>query len=550
MSEEAARERPRATSAVCPGLSDETSWDDAEFLRGELHNEEHLIAHAEELARAHGAPARSFGPGPLRRRFAGARERIASAYRVLASEARSRRDPSPAEEWLLDNANVVQDQIREITEDLPFGYLIELPRLTRGVMRGYPRVYALCIDYLRHTDARIDQRTLARYVLSYQAVERLTIGELWAIPIMLRLGLILSVGALAASEVRAQENLRVDVWAERLILAGTDVAAARETLAALGRQQREAVTPTFLVQLLRRLREHDAALDVVREWVAERCKTFGISPDEITRREHMRQAADQVSVGNAITSMRTVSAADWELFFERTSEVEAVLARDPAGAYVESDKATRDRCRHAVEELARSGSMDELSVARAAQKLAASATPDDPRGRRAHVGYYLIDGGRPELEREVRYRPKLRPRIVRAVLNHPALFYFGGLAVVTSALVAALAGAWLPILGSPLWLVAAMLPFGLLASEMALALVNSLAVTLLPPRLLAKLEFERGIPEQHRTLVAIPRAARQRADAGTADRGSGGSRARQSRSPFALCAAHGLHGRRRRDRRR
>src|SRR6185436_1165698 len=151
-----------------------------------------------ELARSHGKPRSALTPGPLRARFAGARQRIHEAYRILAKEARDRREPTPAEEWLLDNANIVHDQLREIAEDLPLGYLLELPRLANGEMRGFPRVYGLCIDYLRHTDARVDVHTLGDFVIAYQSVGPLTIGELWAVPIMLRLGLSLGVGALAA----------------------------------------------------------------------------------------------------------------------------------------------------------------------------------------------------------------------------------------------------------------------------------------------------------------------------------------------------------------
>ena len=90
---------------------------------------------------------------------------------MLARDVRAVREPSPAEEWLLDNSHVVEDQIREIEEDLPRGYLVKLPRLTRGPMRGYPRVYGLCLDYLRHTDARVDPELLIAYVRAYQSVQ-------------------------------------------------------------------------------------------------------------------------------------------------------------------------------------------------------------------------------------------------------------------------------------------------------------------------------------------------------------------------------------------
>jgi cyclic beta-1,2-glucan synthetase len=504
VNEEAERTPLPLSEPTCPGLSSTLGWDDPQHLRGDLFTEEHLVAHALELARAHGQPSIQRTPGPLRRRFAQGRERIQEAYQVLAREARGKREPSPAEEWLLDNANVVEDQIREIAEDLPFGYLIELPRLAHGAMRGYPRVYGLCIDYLRHTDARVDVATLASFVISYQSVSRLTIGELWAVPIMLRLGLVLTVGALAASEARAQDRQRADEWAERLFSTGDNPAQAGVCLSEL-EQSKIAVTSAFLVQLLRRLREHDTPLELAREWIAAQCRAMDTTPEELTRREHLRQAADQVSVGNAITSMRAVSAFDWDGFFDRTSDVETTLRRDPLGAYGLSDKSTRDRYRHAVEDLARRSDKDEVQVAQEALELAVTGqreAPDDPV--RAHVGYYLVDRGKPALERRVDYRPRLRQRAVAAIRAYPTTFYFGTLGLFTALLLFAAFHAWSGTAAHGALLAVMLVLFALPATEIALALVSSLVVTILPPRLLSRLDFERGIPDEHRTLVAVP----------------------------------------------
>jgi len=490
--------------SACAGLDPSLGWDEPEHLRGELYTEDQLVAHATELARSHGVPRIALTPGPLRARFAAARQRIDDAYRILATEARHRREPTPAEEWLLDNANVVRDQLREIAEDLPLGYLLELPRLRRGAMRGIPRVYGLCIDYLRHTDARVDLHSLGSFVLAYQSVQRLTIGELWAVPIMLRLGLVLGVGALAASEAAAQDRARGDEWAERLLEGDLTPAETGARLRAL-EQSRQPLSAAFLVQVLHRLREHDSPPELARDWLIARCAALGSTPEDLARRQHLRQAADQVSVGNSITSMRAVSAFDWDSFFERTSHVEAVLRKDPSGAYTESDKPSRDRYRHAIEALARRGRGDEVAVAERVLQLceAAHAEPTaDPV--RSHVGYYLVDAGRPQLETLIRYRPTLRTRFVRAVLGSPTLFYLGAITLFSAALLGAGAQAWQEVLPFDYRLPLFLLLLSLPTSEIALALTSSLVVTICPPRLLAQLAFEAGIPDQHRTLVAVP----------------------------------------------
>ncbi|HKO91897.1 MAG TPA: hypothetical protein VJU61_12125, partial [Polyangiaceae bacterium] len=490
--------------SACAGLDSSLGWDGPEHLRGELYTEDQLVAHATELARCHGAPRLARTAGPLRARFAAARQRIDEAYRILGTEARHRRDPSPAEEWLLDNANVVRDQLREIAEDLPLGYLRELPRLSSGAMRGIPRVYGLCIDYLRHTDARVDLHVLGSFVQAYQSVQRLTIGELWAVPIMLRLGLTLGVGALAASEAAAQDRARADEWAQRLLEGDLTPAETGARLRAL-EQSPQPLSAAFLVQVLHRLREHDSPPELARDWVIARCAALGTTPEDLARRQHLHQAAAQVSVGNAITSMRAVSAFDWGSFFERTSQVEAVLRKDPSGAYPESDKPTRDRCRHAIEALAQRGLQDELAVAERVLELCESAQRDptaDPV--RSHVGYYLLDAGRPQLERLVRYRPSLHTRFIRAVLEWPTLFYLGAITLFSVALLIAAAQTWQEVLPLDYRLPLFLLLLSLPTSEIALALTSSLVVTICPPRLLAQFAFESGIPDAHRTLVAVP----------------------------------------------
>ena len=488
----------------CAGLSLDERWDDPAELRGEIYTAERLTEHAAEIARAQGAPSLAVPAGPLRARIVAARGRIREAYTTLAREAKKHRDSSPAEEWLLDNSHIVEEQLREIEEDLPWGYLIKLPRIGKGPMAGYPRVYGLCLDYLRHTDARVELENLSAYVLRYESVSPLTIGELWAIPIMLRLGLILVVGALAVSEATARERARGDDWADRLLAAGTNPKDVSAVLVELERDE-GTLTPSFLVQLIRRLREHETSADSTFEWIAARCTKMHTTPEELTRKQHLRQAADQLSVGNAITAMRAVGAFAWNEFFEATSFVEKILWNDPAAAYRASDESSRDRCRHAVEAISRRCPLDECAVATRALSLAeegARSHPDDPA--RAHVAYYLVDEGRRVLEASVHYRLPIGRRLTRALVDHGKAFYFGLLGAGTVGF-AALAREHLARRGTHgVELVVLVLLAAMLSSEIAVALVNGLVVAALPPRRLSKLEFVKGIPAEHRTLVVVP----------------------------------------------
>jgi len=480
----------------CDGVSTTKRWDDPAALRGEIHTGDRLAAHAAEIARAHGVPVSRRTPGPLRARLAAAKVRIDEAYEILSREVHAKSEPSPAEEWLLDNSHIVQDQLREIQEDLPSGYLVELPRIADGAMRDFPRVYGLCIDYLRHTDARVDLDTLASYTSAYQTVSQLTIGELWAIPIMLRLGLVMTVGALAASEASEHDRTRADAWAKRLIEHAHTSRSVTTTLDAFAKNDAP-VTAALLVQLLRRLREHDVPLGAASRWVRRRCVAMHTTPEELSRKEHLRQAADQVSVGNAVTSMRTIGALGWNAFFERTSVVEEVLRRDPSAHYRAMDDATRDHYRRTIESLARRCAHGERAVAAAALELATRAhTEDESDEARAHIGYWLVDEGRVTLEREIRYRPRVRERVARIVLEHASRLYIFAIIATTFGMCAAL---WAPLRSLTLALLLAA-P----ASELAVAVINAIAIAIVPPRLLPKMAFDKGVPAERRTLVVIP----------------------------------------------
>ncbi|HEU5073663.1 MAG TPA: hypothetical protein VFU02_05810, partial [Polyangiaceae bacterium] len=482
--------------------------------------------YAARLAESHLCVNASSSARPLKKRFRETRGLIQKAYATLAEGAERKRHPSPAEVWLLDNSHVVEGQLREIDEDLPWGYLVKLPRMDRGPMRGYPLVYSLCLGYLRHTDSHVDFRSLTRFVDSYQTVRVLTIGELWAIPIMLRLGLVLAVGALALSEANAEDRDLADEWARRLLgppnldpsvnqdqrLRERD-AALRE-LEAIGADERP--SDALLVTLLRRLRERDDAPSEALAWIAKQTALLGTTPEDLARRYHLRQAADQVSVGNAITSMRSINNLDWNAFFAATSHVEAILSRDPSGAYVAMDEVSRDRCRHAVESMARRSPLSETQIAERALDMARAAAgqpgPDPASGAppgaayecKTHVGYYLVDAGSAELGAAVRYRPRLGVRVLRGIERHATFFY---LTTITLLTVGFAALAWLPLFrfDAPTWVQLVLLPAILLAtSEIATAITNSLAVTFVPPRLLPKYSFNEGIPAEHLTLVVVP----------------------------------------------
>ena len=434
----------------------------------------------------------------LLRRLDETRKLLERARVRLAATAEQGEDLSPAGEWLLDNFHVIEEHIRQVRDSLPPGYYGELPELKSGPLAGYPRAYEIAITLISHTEARIDLDNVTRFVAEFQRVAPLSLGELWAIPAMVRLGLIESVRRMTLRAVeRLDEIAAAEDWAARF----RGGAPPTLVIAQFGREQ-PPLTPTFVSRLLQRLHggSHDVpALGWLERWLG----LEGFTAEGAATQAIERLALTHQMMTNSITSLLAVARLDWRTFVEGQSRTEAVLRTDPSGSYPRMTFATRDRYRHVVERIARRSPASETAVARAAVDLARMGAAADPDSREAHVGYYLVDEGVAVLEAATRYRPRWQERVGSAVHRHANAVYVGGLLALTAlalALVLWLGGG--P--GRAVWpvvVVLALLP----AADTAVALVNQILTAVLPPRLLPKLDFTRSeIPPEFRTAVVIP----------------------------------------------
>ncbi|MGH2375723.1 MAG: GH36-type glycosyl hydrolase domain-containing protein, partial [bacterium] len=464
-----------------------------EPFRGELLSVEGLEALARDLA-ARFTLARSTRRG-IRRFLSRLEENthlLRETYRTLAGDIHRSEPLAPAAEWLLDNFHLIEDQIADIARNLPRKYYLELPKLASPRLDGMARVYAMALELIRHSDGRLDVQRLTRFVSSYQTVAPLTIGELWAWPTMLKVALIENLRRLS-EDLLESRAARLDANAHfaRLEAAPADRASVELPVR---------LPPAYVVQFLERLREYGPRAAHLRVALEERLASLGQSSEDAIRAEHQKQATDQVSFGNSVTSLRLCATLDWSRFFEQVSLVEQVLQRDPAGIYGKMDFASRDRYRQAVEELAEPTGEAQVRVAlHCVERARQSAQP--PANRRAlHVGYHLIGGGRRALEADVDFRPRPLQRIRRFIFMHATSFYLGSIAALTAAGVG-VAMAMVPgRRGDALVAALTVIP----ASELAIALVQWLVVSLAPPRRLPRLDLRGGVPEEGRTIVIIP----------------------------------------------
>ncbi len=480
-------------------------------LRAELFSVEQLARHARALAAAHQVvtPHRA---NRLLARLDENEEHLRDFNRATL-EVNPRRRITPAAEWLLDNFYLIEEQIQMARRHLPRGYSRELPRLAHGPSAGLPRVYDIVLELISHVDAQIDASSLSAFIAAYQAVAPLKLGEVWAIPIMLRLGLIENLQRITTRlTVGRFDRDLADLWVDRLQeMAEKDPSYLVVVVADMAKSGLP-LSSSFVAEFCQRLAQRSPVLHLARGWLEERLVEQGWSIEQLVHQESQNQAADQVSVSHSIASLRFLSSMDWKEFVETMSLVEATLRQAPAAVYGEMDFPTRDRYRHSVEFLARHSRRTEAEVAADAIRLAADrARLKGREDRAAHVGYYLIDHGLAQLGRQVGVRWPWRTILERGIQRWPLTFYAGGIATIT--LLATLAFVrQAPASGPPEGkFIFFAVVFLLCASQLAVALMNWLSTLLIQPRLLPRLDYSAGIAPDCRTMVVVPTMLTSRA---------------------------------------
>ncbi|MFI5304298.1 MAG: GH36-type glycosyl hydrolase domain-containing protein [Nitrospiria bacterium] len=481
--------------------------DPDEPIRAEIFSLERLEQHGESLAAAQGVKETPWKERPLSPRVRENGRVLLESYRAIAKAIQEERTIAPAAEWFVDNYYIVDKQLREIRKDLPPSFYRKLPKLAEGPLQGYPRVFGLAWAFVAHFDSRFDPDALLRFVTAYQRVQPLTIGELWAVAITLRIVLVENLRRLAEKIVESRIALReADCLANDIL--GLGPQSPIEAMTILRRYKKGTLPASFAVQLAQRLRDQDPNVTPALNWLDQYFAAQGTTSNEIVLREHQKQAAITITVRNIITSMRMMSEFDWAEFFENTSLVDRVLRAETD--FGEMDFHTRDRYRHAIEDIScRSGCSEQQIAQKIILKTKSARIKPSKAGettdyQKEDPGYYLISKGRAELEKELGLRISIKQYFLSVYKAFAMPAYLGTITLISvltlafPLMYAAESGASF----KSLLLIAllALIP----ASEISIAFVNRLLTEMIGPKLLPRLELRNGVPSSMKTLVVVP----------------------------------------------
>ena len=464
-------------------------WQDEQTITAEIFGVERSKQHARSLAESQtttNAPQKIYS---IIDRLGDNAQALLRAYREISSAVADGKSVTPAAEWLIDNYHLVEEHVRQTRVDLPEGFYKQLPKLAGGPLAGHPRIFGLVWAYVAHNDSRFEPSSLTEFVNEYQQVQPLTIGELWAVAISLRLILIENLRRVSQRIMQARsERERADIFAENLFKHhATDTSF--ESFRTDNGEPR--VSQQFAVQLIQRLRDHDGLAVQALDWMKVKTEALGYSFETIVSDEHHRQAAANVTVRNIVTSMRFISDVNWEVWFDSVSLVDKLLRT--SGNYAEMDFPSRTIYRTAVEELARGSATHELDVAQRVLDLGGI----DP-------GQHLIGHDRAALEEWLNFKPPLLRRMRMFIRAAGLRGYLAGLLLLS--VVALLVGAFALLMADvPVVLILGLLFLALLpASDFGLAFINYIITRLMDAAVIPGFALRDGVPEHLRTLVVMP----------------------------------------------
>ncbi len=515
-------------------------WQDRSPIRAELFSVERLESHALTLANSQLIAMKSKWVPTLATRLTENATVLLQAFRISTAEVEAGRPVAPAAEWLLDNYHIVEQQVRAIRDHLPSHFYRQLPKLATGPFAGYPRVFGIAWAYIAHTDSHFDPEILRRFLLAYQQVQPLTIGELWALSLTLRIVLVENLRRLAVQiSVSQAERVKADTLAGLLLQQNASPLLCHQALAEI----QLPLSDAFAAQMAKRLRDLAPGNSLAQDWLTVQLSLQGRDVDRVVQLSQQRQGASNVSVRNVMTSMQRIAAIDWALLFEQVSLVEQQLCQQQS--YPLMDFASRNMYRSAIEVLARGCAYSEQQVAAmACQAAIAGAAPsiiDSPAvppsacpataGNLAEshlrsatddmlptkdVGYYLLGAGRAGFAQQLRFVPRWAQRVNDSFRAAGVIGYISAISATTILLLLAAAAVLWQWRGSASldvswWL--GLLVFALFPlSELATILCQRLFSYGVGPVILPGLALLDGVPTEYRTLVVVPMLLTNEAD--------------------------------------
>lgn len=432
-------------------------------------------------------------------------------YGDLVKNLNERTQSTQGVEVLLDNFYIVESALTELLVSWKRSITLRVPQSKDVEGEMLPRVYIIARALVKETDARIDRETIIEFLKAYQRSAPLSVRELDIFPSMLRFVLIEEILRHIEANLSAlREMSDADRWYARMsnVVRRKDAPLQLKKLTAMLSREYSIIPQTFGLHLLHRLAQmgKEGDMRTVSKWLKLSLSKQGASATQLATTNARAARTQAVMVSNAIASLRYLAQVRWDKISIELNMVDAVLAKDPAGAFLSLTDETRSQYQQTVARIADGTGSHDIEVAREAVRLARqrleSSADDAKHG--AHVGYFLVDDGVSELEHALGYVPTMIEKVRTFILSNSTNTYLGFVGTITFiGTLFLLAGS--SAIGLPFLPLLVMFVVGLvLVSEIAIAIAHFLFTRVIKPRPLPALDLSLGIGASRRTFVVMP----------------------------------------------
>lgn len=462
---------------------------------------ENLEAHAEEISSEYSDTINVNSRRKIIKILNESYKKIINAFEYIDRDIRNNKEVISAAEWLLDNLYLIEKEYKDIKHGSTWRFYRTLPVLSNSAMKGYPRVYYLAMEIVKHTDGRVTGDIIKKFLNSYQQETVLTSAELWAFPTMLRIALLQKISKICDGMMFIQkEKNKADILGEDLVRNINNEKYLGDFLNVLDKEKK--LSSHFVERIIKILRDNGVDNLELYNWIERKLEKQDSESEKMILIDHQRQANYQLSLGNSITGIREISALSYSGIFEELSYVEKILREDPVGLYCKLDFDTRDYYRHKIQNFSRIMKIPESFISKQIVECAQEGVEDYER----HIGYYLIDDGVSCLKQKTNYKDKGFIAIKNHLTKLKVTYYIQSIIFGTILLDAAIILGSLANDNNPVFYkyflaaVVLLLP----CSEIITSILNYSVNQLSSRRYVPKLDLSEGITEDKRTIIVIP----------------------------------------------
>ena len=431
-------------------------------------------------------------------------EFITKTYAILTEHLKMGFSVHPAGEWLLDNYYIIEESYQEIKKNLPLKKYINFPGLANGMYKGYSRLFVLASEMIAYTDGKIEEDNLKEMLNSYQKKKTLNMEEIWNIGLFFQIALIEKIRGICEKIYYSQiQKYKAENIIERLVekKTGEKIVFKMHDKYIEKYNHIEQMKYPFIEHLSYKLKKYGKQANPYLEILEEQVNRLGMTVSEVVQKEHFDIAFRKVSIGNCIKSIKEIKTMNLLEIFEEINGVEDILKQDPSGVYINMDYKTKEYYRQMIKYIGEKTKISEIYIAKKILNIAKSKTQEKER----HIGYYLIDKGIYELIKKLEIKKKsIEKSIIKKIELKSINAYLFSILGVSALFSFIYAFNLYKNTGNVLIAICTFLLIYIPETEILTQFVQYLLGKIIKPKIVPKMDYLNGIPEDKSTMVVIP----------------------------------------------